>query len=146
MKKFLVSVLAVLVASPLIADDEAGKKLLKSVEGVYSVSSLSRAGTMAPDEFTKGLSFEFKGDKLTAKFGDGKDKVATVVIGTTATPNTIDLTPTEGEDAGKPLLGIIKVEKDQITMCFADAPKADRPKEFKADKESRQMLIVMKKK
>ena len=48
--------------------------------------------------------------------------------------------------AGKPILGIVKVEKGTVTLCWADQPgTAQRPKDFSSTKENKNFLIVMKK-
>jgi uncharacterized protein (TIGR03067 family) len=56
------------------------------------------------------------------------------------------MTPKDGPDASKPILGIVKVEKDTVTLCWGDrADKSERPKEFSSTKENKHFLIVMKK-
>lgn len=132
------------------AADDAGKKFLKDIEGSYIPTSMTRSGEMAPDEFLKTVSFTIKSDTITVSFKKGEkgeDKQATAVVDSSQKPVAIDMTPKEGPDAGKPMLGIIKVEKDTITICWADrGDSAERPKEFSSTKENKHLLIVMKKK
>jgi len=139
-----------LFALGVSADDAASKKMLKDLEGSYSAISMSKAGEPAPDEYLKTISFNVKGDTFTVTFKKGdasEDKAATAVIDSTQKPIAIDLTPKDGPEVGKPMLGIIKIEKDSITLCWTDrGEKTERPKEFSSTKENKQFLIVMKKK
>jgi len=139
-----------LFALGVSADDAASKKMLKDLEGSYSAISMSKAGEPAPDEYLKTISFNVKGDTFTVTFKKGdasEDKAATALIDSTQKPIAIDLTPKDGPEVGKPMLGIIKIEKDSITLCWTDrGEKTDRPKEFSSTKENKQFLIVMKKK
>jgi uncharacterized protein (TIGR03067 family) len=132
-----------------IADEAANKKYLKDLEGNYTATSMTRSGEKAPDEFLSTITLSIKGDTFTIKFkkGDeGEEKNATVVIDAGKKPVTIDLTPKVGPEAGKPILGIIKVEKDTVTYCWADrADNVDRPKDFTSTKENKFFMIVMKK-
>jgi uncharacterized protein (TIGR03067 family) len=138
----------VLFAAPVVADDAAAKKFLKDLEGSYTVTSMTRAGEAGSDEMVKIVTVTIKGNTLTAHFkkGDtGEDKTATVVVDPGQKPVAIDMTPKEGPDAGKPVLGIVKVEKDAVTLCWGDrAGTSERPKEFSSTKENKHFLIVLK--
>ena len=48
----------------------------------------------------------------------------------TRTPKTVDWTDTTGEDAGKTLLAIYRLEEDVFTFCAA-YPGLERPTEFR---------------
>ncbi len=139
----------VLVAGISTADDAAAKKFLKDLEGTYTLANMTRSGESALDEFTKSVTVMFKGDTVTVHFkkGDtGEDKSATLVVDPAQKPTAIDMTPKDGPDAGKAVLGIVKLEKDSITLCWGDRDgKADRPKEFSSTKENRHLLMVLKK-
>ncbi|HKB05456.1 MAG TPA: TIGR03067 domain-containing protein [Gemmataceae bacterium] len=139
----------VLFAGAALADDAAAKRMLKDLEGSYTPVSMTRAGDAAPDEFRKSLAFVIKGDTFTVRFdkdGKGKDHAATIVLDPGQKPTAIDMTPKDGPDAGKPMLGIIKVEKDTVTLCWSDeTDKPQRPKEFSSTKENKNYLVVMKK-
>ena len=136
-------------ASLAAADDAAARKFLKELEGNYTPVSMTRGGESAPDEFVKGISFAIKGDTLTVRFQSAKkaeDKAATLVVDPGQKPAAIDMTARDGDNAGKPILGIVKVERDTVTLCWADdAARADRPKEFSSTKENKNLLIVLRK-
>jgi uncharacterized protein (TIGR03067 family) len=147
--RILPASVVVLFASVAVADDAAAKKILKELEGNYTASSITKGGEAAPDEVLKSMSFTIKGDSFVVRFKkdkEGEDKAATIVLQPDAKPIAIDLTPKDGPEAGKPVLGILKVEKETVTLCWQDrSDKAERPKEFTSTKENKQFLMVIKK-
>lgn len=149
MKVAFATAVLVLSAGAAAADDAAAKKMLKDLEGTYTPLSMTRGGEAAPDEFLKSASFHIKGDTFVVRFTKGgkeEDKEATIVLDPGQKPTAIDMTPKDGKEAGKPILGIVKVEKDTVTLCWADhRDKVDRPKDFSSTKENKNFLIVMKK-
>jgi len=149
MLRLLPGFVLLLIVVGVSADDAASKKMLKELEGKYTAISMTKEGEAAPDEFLKTIAFSVKGDTFTVTFKKGdvnEDKAAVAVIDASKKPISIDLTPKDGPEAGKPMLGIIKVEKDSITLCWTDrGEKTERPKEFTSTKENKQFLIVMKK-
>jgi uncharacterized protein (TIGR03067 family) len=137
-----------LIAGVAAADDAANKKLLKDLEGNYTPVSMTKGGRPAPDEDIKSVTFHIKGDLFIIRFGKsdkGEEKTATIVLDTTQKPTAIDMTPKEGPEAGKPMLGIVKIDKDAVTLCWTDEDKPVRPKDFTSTKENKNYLIVMKK-
>jgi len=149
MRAALATAVLALSAGAAVADDAAVRKMLKDLEGSYTPVTMTRAGDAAPDVVLKSATFEIRGDTFTVRFNkDGKEegKRATIVLDPGQSPTAVDLTPKDGPDAGKPMLGIIKVERDIVTLCWTDQPgKAERPKDFSSTKENKNLLIVMKK-
>jgi len=129
----------VLCAGAAAADDAAAKKFLKTLEGSYTPVSMTRGGEPAPDEFLKSASFVIKGDMLIARFTEGgksEDKAATLVVDPGQTPAAINMTPKEVPEAGKPILGIVKVEKDTVTLCWGDRTDKARSEEHTSELQS----------
>jgi uncharacterized protein (TIGR03067 family) len=139
-----------LFAGAAVADDAAAKKYLKDLEGTYTPAAMTKGGNPSPEEAIKAFSaVVIKGETLTIRFKKGEkedEHAGTVVVDPGQKPVAIDLTPKDGPDAGKQVLGIVKVEKDTVTLCFADrGDPTDRPKVFSSTKENKYFLIVLKK-
>ncbi len=132
-----------------VADEAANKKVLKDIEGKYTAVSMTKAGEAAPKGLSEAVAFTVKGDVFIVTFKlDGKDdtKEATIVVVADKNPIHIDLTPKDGPEAGKPMLGIIKVDKDTVTMCWCDSKvRTERPTKFESTKENGNFLIEIKK-
>jgi uncharacterized protein (TIGR03067 family) len=109
---------------------------------------MTQGGQPAPEAVIKAASFVIRGDTFIVRFtekGKSEDKAATLVVDPDQRPAAIDMTPKDGKDAGKPILGIMKVEKDTVTLCWADeAGRTRRPTEFTSTKDNKNFLIVMK--
>ena len=89
-------------------------------------------GDMVLPEETEGSFVTFtRTEILTTKKGErSPDDDALYIIDWSKKPATIDLTPKEkGEKA---VVGIVKVEGDRLTICFAVNPTGPRPDDFAA--------------
>lgn len=139
----------VLVAGGAVADDAAARKFLRDLEGTYTLTGMTRGGEVAPQDEFKGVTVTVKGNTLTASFKKGdarEDKAATLVVDPGQTPAAIDMTPKDGPDAGKPVLGIVKVDGDTVTVCWGDRQGTPvRPREFASTKANGHLLMVLKK-
>jgi uncharacterized protein (TIGR03067 family) len=122
-------------------------KFLKGLEGTYDLSVMKKAGEEAPAELRSSFQIVIKGDALTIAVKGDKEsgsKDAVVTVDETKNPISIDLTPKS--DASKKMIGIIKADKDEVTICWNDVKDStDRPKDFTSTKENKHILIVMKK-
>jgi uncharacterized protein (TIGR03067 family) len=139
MKRYVV--LALAVGFLVGADDpkkDKGKKGTKGLVGTWQVVSATEGGN-ANDKM-KGRLVVFEDYTVTVKAEKG-DMKATYQ----ADPKkkTIDLTPTEGKNKDKTILGIYELKKDRLTICYAH-PDKDRPKDFTAGKGSGNVLVVLK--
>jgi uncharacterized protein (TIGR03067 family) len=132
-----------------VADEAANKKILKDIEGKYTAVSMVKAGEPGPKTLIDSVSFTIKGDSFIVTFKtDGKEdsKEATVVIVADKDPINIDLTPKDGPEAGKPMLGIMKIEKDTVKLCWCDSNvRTERPTKFESTKENGNFLVEIKK-
>src|SRR5262249_26261721 len=66
---------------------------------------------------------------------------ATVKLGPTNSPRTIDVTFTEGERKGQTAVGVYEIEGDTFRVCVA-RPGDERPAEFSARVGSGRTLVV----
>lgn len=143
----LFGIAVVLVAcGGLVAEDKKAAKL----DGTYLVVGLEANGEKLPAEFFEKKSeaertITIKGDKITAKKGDGSDDPATFVADASKTPAEIAITSKKG-DKDETAYGIFKVDGDTLTICAVEnATAADRPKEFKTEKGGKALILVLKK-
>jgi uncharacterized protein (TIGR03067 family) len=118
----------------------AQDKALKELEGTYKVTALEKGGKAAPKDLSDSLKVTFKGEEFMFKIGD-EEKKAKIKVDSSKTPNTIDITPSDGPEKGKTFPGIFKLDKGELTLVFTE--KGDRPKEFKSEGET--MMVKMKK-
>ncbi len=132
---------AVSLSLPAPAGDakaDAIKKELASLQGDWLVvSSVYEGKNLLEDE---KVTINIKGDWVTI-FGNGKKKDTSVVrLDPSKSPKTYDQHPLDPEDT-KVVLGIYKLEKGTLTLCYTTGK--ERPKAFdgKADDTG---LIVMK--
>ena len=138
MKRFAVA--GALMAAGLAGVVLADEKALKELEGTYTVVAMEKGGKAAPKEATESIKIAFKGDELILTT-EGGEKKAKIKVDTSKTPNTIDISPLDGDAKGKTFPGIYKAEKGEVTLVFTE--KGDRPKELKSEGES--MMVKMKK-
>jgi uncharacterized protein (TIGR03067 family) len=58
-------------------------------------------------------------------------------------PRQIEMVATEGDDAGKPALGIYAVDGDTLRMCYV-LPGGQRPASFESKPGSKALLVTWK--
>jgi len=133
-------VLFVVAAGLLVAADakEDLKKELDKLKGNWSVTAVEvPKGEKGPsDNELKQLKVVFTDDKMSIKFGDEEDKPATYKLDPSKKPKEIDAT--RGD---KTLKGIYALEGDTLKICFSE--KGERPKEFKADADTRAAVMTL---
>ena len=112
------------LAGVLRGDDS--KKDLEKLQGTWQVAAVEIDGRSLPGWWIERFTFTFKGDELTEP---DTDRVELVKLDASKKPKTID--------AGK-MLGIYRLDDDELTICVSEATEPKRPKEFKASKGSNQ--------
>ena len=136
--------LTVLLALPLLLRADAVRAADPDLEGDWEVQSGQRDGEdlpMPPADKGK-VVMTFKGDVLTAKIAD-VTHTADAKSDPSMKTHTIDLTPKDGPEKGKPSAGIYDIDKDVLRLCIADTGKP-RPTEFSAQKGSGWTLLTLK--
>jgi uncharacterized protein (TIGR03067 family) len=129
-------------ALPLtFAGSQANDRTTKALQGTWVVTSMN--GQDAPAGAPE-LSITFTGDKYHQALGGDVNERGSYKIDTSKKPMTIELTITEGQDAGKTQLGVFEVTADTLRANL-DTPGANqRPSDFTAKEGS--LLFVAKKK
>jgi uncharacterized protein (TIGR03067 family) len=100
--------------------------------GTWKQVGYERDGVLEPlDEHGWEPRTTFSGDAFVVTLADGSVPIrGTYKLDPTRNPKTVDWTDSVGEDAGKTLLAIYRLEGDSFTFCAA-SPGLARPTEFK---------------
>jgi len=111
--------------------DEISKEMQR-LQGTWQQIGYERDGVTEPlDELGWEPRTTFVGDRFVVTLADGSIPIkGTYKIDPTRNPKTVDWTDTIGEDAGKTLLAIYRLEEDRFTFCAA-YPGLERPTEFR---------------
>jgi len=131
--------LAVVVGAP--AKDDP-KKDAPAIVGVWTPTESLQGGK--PHNPPKGTTITFTADgKVILMEGDaGKPEEGTYKIDPRKDPAEIDIVPPD-KDKGPPVVGIYKIEKDNLVMCVIMG--TDRPKKFESPEGTEIMLITLQK-
>jgi uncharacterized protein (TIGR03067 family) len=135
--------LIVAVALGAADNDEAVKKEKKALAGSWTVMSAQRDGDAIPEDEARKLRLVFTEERVTLKQGE-KASLLAYRLNPAASPSEIDLVPSDGPQKGKALPGIYELNGDNLKVCFALKPDANRPERFKAPSDSNTMLLILK--
>ena len=127
------------------ADDTkevAIQKDLKSITGNWTPTSRETDGEKTAADAFKGVTVKVAADGTATVSKDGKvvRKVKWVNMDPTLKTKAVDVEVIEGDDKGKTLLAIYRVEGDQFTVCVANAGK-DRPTAFSTATDSGRSMM-----
>jgi uncharacterized protein (TIGR03067 family) len=105
---------------------------MERLQGTWKQIGYERDGvTDLLDELGWEPRSTFVGDTFFVTLADGSIPIrGTYKIDPTRNPKAVDWTDIIGEDAGKTLLAIYRLEEDLFTFCAA-YPGQERPTEFK---------------
>lgn len=146
-------VMAGMVALLLLAGGLASaqdKKTPPKLDGTYVIVNLEQKGEKIPADLIDKIpeadrTLILKGDMLIPP-KMGKDDKITLKLDPSKTPAHITTTETKAGGKTETSYGIYKTEGDMLIICMVDNGKEeDRPKEFKTSKDSKAMLMTLKK-
>lgn len=140
MKKTLASLFLLVVAGWCAADDKTDP-----TAGKWVIESVARDGKDAPA--LKGAVRVHENGSYTitpAKDSKAQPSGGAYTVDASKTPAILDMKPKGGNYDGKTLLGIVKVEGDVMTICFAE-PGKERPTKFESTPGAGLVLAVCKK-
>jgi uncharacterized protein (TIGR03067 family) len=116
---------------------------LKKFAGAWAVLSHEHGGKKTPMKELAPLAVSVAAAKMTTREkGDVKEESEVVRLDAKAKPAAIDLKITSGDDKGKVVKGIYKLDDDKLTVCVAE-PGKDRPKEFAGKEGTGHTLMVL---
>ena len=110
------------------------------LEGTWTVTSIN--GRSAPEDEPM-VTLTFAGGKYDQAIGGTVNERGAYTVDAAAKPVTIDLSITEGSDAGKKQLGIVEITGDTMRLCLNTPDSGQRPSEFAA--KGGVLLVVGKK-
>jgi uncharacterized protein (TIGR03067 family) len=121
--------------------NEAIKIDRQRIEGTWKGLALEIDGGKFSDDDVRNITFVIGADGSWNVTVDGNEITqGASTLDPTKSPNTIDFTPTVGEDKGKPSQGVYSVDRNTLKFCVAPAG-LDRPREFSSAFGSRYILI-----
>ena len=141
---FIVSLLsiALFADAPKSAPDKAA---LAKLQGKWQLAGVEHGGKAAPVKDLVGQTVEIVGVRSTSRDGDDiKDETKIIALDPKAKPAVIDLEITKGDDKGKTLAGIWKLEGDKLTVCVPE-PGKPRPTAFEGKEGTGHTLLVFEK-
>jgi uncharacterized protein (TIGR03067 family) len=122
----------------------SGQDTPQKLDGIYAVKSGEQDGEAMPaEELKKIIEVVIKDDLFTIKKEGSEDHRAKLKLDATKKPAEVDVMPQDGPEKDKTLLGIYKLEKDELT--FVVAKEGARPKDFDA-KGKEIMKVVLQRK
>lgn len=83
----------------------------------------------------------FEGDRYAIQIGGRTRWKGVYTIRDAANPKEMDITPADGEDAGKTFLGIYEAKRGVLTVC---ARERERPVRFFGEDDRAGLRIVLK--
>jgi uncharacterized protein (TIGR03067 family) len=116
---------------------------LEKFQGTWKIASIVVDGREAEDTQIKGAKIAFEGDEYTATLGEQTLKVR-LKLDPAGTPKAVDMTYRDESTENRTFKGIYMLEGDTLTICRPTRPESQRPTEFAASPDSKQILLVLK--
>jgi uncharacterized protein (TIGR03067 family) len=140
-------VVSLLLAFVLVADAKPVRPdktppAPEALDGVWLSVSLDLGKGAGPRD--QAIKLTFAGTKLTLET-QGEQKPSKVALDFTKKPGHIDITPDDGPDQGKMVLGIFSRDGDTLKICAPNQPGGARPTEFKAADGNAVLVLKLQK-
>jgi uncharacterized protein (TIGR03067 family) len=127
------ALLALFFATSLGAGDDTGavKKELKDLEGNWQLTLQEERGAITPKIVVARLRIVIEDGQMSWYIGNpAPNQTADLKVDPTPVPKTIDATITRGSAKDKIMLGIYKLTKNTLEICWAEPGSDKRPKKF----------------
>jgi uncharacterized protein (TIGR03067 family) len=116
------------------------KKDEDKIQGTWQAVSMEEGGQKVPEDKTKAIKIVFGADGKVTVNADNKEINGTYQLDATKKVKEITLKA----DGEKSILGIYKLDGDDLTICGVADGKGDRPTEFASKAGTHNNLIVLK--
>jgi uncharacterized protein (TIGR03067 family) len=133
-----------LSTASLVADEEAAKKELDALQGMWKVENLTQDGNPLPAATLEQITFVIKDNKYTVSLKGKEIESGTIKLDPDKKPRTIDFEITSGNDKGKTQVGIYELKDDTFKFSMAPPGKKERPTELTSTKDNHNVLSVLK--
>jgi len=145
MRHALGGFLLVAFATCAAAQDDAGKKLAKELEGKYELVGMEVGGAKIDPKMFVERDYEVKDGKLIAIVAKKPDPI-NFTLDPSKKPGWIDFEEVKPNEKNQKSYGIYKIENGLWTICMSDQDDpAKRPKEFKTVEGTTSIIMVFKK-
>ena len=117
----------------------------KTFNGDWEVAVAIIEGNEVPADFNRMIQLQMRGKSyMTSRMGEVVDE-GTFELMTNQIPYKIEITGVKGENAGKKIRGIYKLEgKDKLTICYALDGKA-YPEKFEGKRPGMVLITYTRK-
>lgn len=122
----LIAAVGIALAPAVAAQEKPADpaKTLAAFQGLWAVLTIN--GQSIADG-GMAMTLEITGDKYAQKINGDVNERGSIKVDTTKKPMTIDFTITEGDDAGKPQVGLVEITGDTMTMKLSMPGSSTRP-------------------
>ena len=125
------------------AGQDNAKNAMEPIQGGWTMVLGFINGEVIPADQVKTGELSIEDDQYHAKLGAAAS-TSKIKVDSTKTPKAIDLTYTDGDQKGKTVKGIYKVNGDDLTICRGLTEMEARPTEFAAPMNSGLLLVTWK--
>lgn len=143
-------VLLALVLPAALGCGRGGKQppgdLFQLIQGRYTCVEMDIGGKRVPPGSLRSRppKYEVRGNELIAFRPEGGEDPLTFSLDPSKSPVAIDFHEPRGDQPGRTTTGILKLDRDVLTIVITDSERPeDRPVAFAARKPN-QMLLVLK--
>ncbi|HYV37714.1 MAG TPA: TIGR03067 domain-containing protein [Gemmataceae bacterium] len=138
----LTSLMTALVAIP--QGDDASKKDLDAMQGVWKVVELTESGEKLLEKETEPVEVTILANKMSIHDKGQFREEITLKLDAKAKVKAVDFVYTKGGNTGKTELGIYNLDGDKLTICMNETKGGARPTEFTSTKANGCSVAVLK--
>ena len=130
-----------LIAAAAEPPQDAVRREMRMLQGVWKVVSVERNGKPAPNDDIKEGTVFIQGNRFIIQTMD-KHQDKEYGLDPAQRPKGIDLRNREGRGRDKLVRGIYLLERDRLKLCLGDAGQ-ERPEKFSTEPGAGRRLIVL---
>jgi uncharacterized protein (TIGR03067 family) len=112
-------------------DKDVADKELKQLEGNWQLARQETRGSLTPKPIVERLRIVIEGNEISWYIGNpAANQTADLKVDPKQAPKTIEAEITSGSAKDKIMLGIYKLEKDTLEICWGEPGSDKLPKKF----------------